>query len=543
MKHLVPFILCLLIFGVQAPVSAEEKPNLLLLFADDLGRYASAYADPNRPSVNDLVSTPTFDQIAREGALALNAFVSAPSCSPSRAALISGRHFFRNGSHSQLHTPWHGDRESDPWNEVRGFALALQEAGYHIGWSHKMHIAEDRMGGKQNNFRPAGGKVNQFSQTVSRVLGQAADREGEEKAIEAAKEKLYIECRSNFRAFLAKRKEGQPFYYSFHPTNPHRRWVKGSGKKLWGLEPDELATRMPPFLPDVPEVREDLADYLGEGMAFDRCCKVLIEELEKLGELDNTLIVISGDHGAPGFPRGKTNCYDFGARVLFAARWPGRIKAGQVIGKPISLIDLAPTFLAAAGLEPGKGMNGQNLLPALQEADHKKLRGWALIGRETHVNTARGGLPYPSRAFRTEDYLVIVNFTPDRAPMGDPLQLADPKPPSYQQIENNTRLTYGDVDAGPTKAWMIAHRDDPKFRKHWELGFGPRPREEFYDLTSDPHQINNLATNPAYDAIREALREMLMKELRANNDPRLAGDTFDKPPYNKPTRPGQTTRK
>ena len=130
--------------------------------------------------------------------------------------------------------------------------------------------------------------------------------------------------------------------------------------------------------------------------------------------------------------------------------------------RPISLIDLAPTFLAAAGLEPEKGTNGQNLLPAFAKGDHKLLRGWALIGRETHVNTARGGLPYPTRALRTEDYLIIVNFEPDRAPMGEPLKLADPKPPTYEQIENNTRLTYGDVDAGPTKAWMIKHRAEDR---------------------------------------------------------------------------------
>lgn len=522
------------------PLQAAKKPNVVFLFADDLGRYASAYSDPNRPSPNDLLSTPTFDRIAKEGVLATNAFVSAPSCSPSRAALISGRHFFRNGSHSQLHSPWHGDKAKDPWNEVKGFALLLQEAGYHIGWSHKMHISEHLMGGKQNNFRKAGGNVNKFSQTVSaRIKG--VDQAELEERIKAAKEKLYEECRSNFKAFLAKRKPGQPFYYSFHPTNPHRKWIKGSGKALWGLDPDELKNRMPPFLPNVPEVREDLADYLGEAMAFDESCRVLIAELQAMGELDNTLLVISGDHGAPGFPRGKTNCYDFGARVLFAARWPGHIKPKQVLTKPISIIDLGPTFLAAAGLESEKGMNGQSLLPALKDGEHKKLRGWSLIGRETHVNTARGGLPYPSRAIRTEDYLLIINFKPERTPMGDPLKLATDNPPTYAQLENNTRLTYGDVDAGPTKAWMIEHRNDPKWKKHWELGFGQRPREEFYDLGNDPHQVRNLAEQPAYDAIRKGLRNILMRELEANKDPRLS-DAFDSPPYNKPTRPGQTTR-
>ena len=89
---------------------------------------------------------------------------------------------------------------------------------------------------------------------------------------------------------------------------------------------------------------------------------------------------------------------------------------------------------------------------------------------------------------------------------------------------------------------MITNRNNPKYARHWALGFGPRPPEEFYDLTSDPHQINNLADNKAYDAVRKGLQALLMDELRRNKDPRLNGDTFDQPPYNKKTRPGQTRR-
>ena len=504
-------------------LNAEKKPNILLLFADDLGRYASAYSDPNNPSVNDYVSTPTFDRIAKEGVLATNAFVSVPSCSPCRASLISGRHFFRNGSHSQLHSPWNGAKAKDPWNGVRGFGLILQDSGYHIGWSHKMHISEDRMGGKKKNYTKAGRKVNNFSQTVSKS-----------DDIAKAKEALYEECRKNFKAFLADRKDGQPFYYSFHPTNPHRSWTQGSGKKLWGLDPNRLIGKMPPFLPDVPVVREDLVDYLGEGMAFDKCCEVILEELKKTGELDNTLVVISGDHGAPGFPRGKTNLYDFGSRVLFSARWPGHIKAGQTITRPISLIDLAPTFLAAAGLPPEPGTNGQSLLSAFKSGDHNKLRGWALIGRETHVNTARPfDLPYPSRAIRTSDHLYIINFRPERSPQGVPLSLDSDNPPSWEVINKNTRITYGDVDAGPTRTWMLQNRNDPTYKYHWDLGFGPRPAIELYDLKKDPHQVNNVAEEAGYAEVRKQLHTDLLTELHANHDPRLNGNQFDYPPYSK----------
>ncbi|MFT6180899.1 MAG: N-sulfoglucosamine sulfohydrolase [Paracoccaceae bacterium] len=512
-------VLAFILTSVALAAPKHEKPNILLLFADDLGRYASAYASKAQPSVNDIISTPTFDRIASEGVLATNAFVSAPSCSPCRASLISGRHFFTNGSCSQLHHRWHGPDQSDPWNDITGYAEILQKSGYHIGLTHKNHVKGDRFGPQ---FSKAGRKVNSFSQNVSKAKDAAT-----------AKEALYEECRDNFRQFLAKRKEGQPFLYHFHPTNPHRKWTAGSGKKLWNLDPDHLKGKMPPFLPDVPVIREDMADYLGEAMAFDECCRVLLEELKATGEYDNTLIVISGDHGAPGFPRGKTNCYDFGARVLFAARWPQHIQAAQVLKKPISLIDLAPTFLAAADLKKANSMHGENLLPALGSGDHSKLRSWALIGREAHVEAARAReLPYSMRSIRTADHLYIINFTPTREPMGDLLKLATaPESLSFDKLANNTRLTYADVDAGPTKAFMILNRDKPEFKTQWDLGFGPRPAEELYELESDPHQVKNLAKDPAHQRTRDALHAQLMDELQKHKDPRLNGDQFDFPPY------------
>lgn len=497
--------------------AVEKKPNIILLFADDLGRYGSAYSNKALPSVNDVISTPTFDRVASEGVLATNAFVSAPSCSPCRASLISGRHFFSNGSCSQLHHRWHGPEESDPWKDISGYAEILQKHGYHIGLTHKDHVKGKKFGPQYNK---AGRRVNSFSQYVSK-----------EPDIAKRKEDLYEECRTNFRSFIAKRKTGQPFLYHFHPTNPHRMWTRGSGKKLWGIDPDKLKGKMPPFLPDVPVVREDLADYLGEAMAFDECCRVLIEELKAMGEYDDTLVVISGDHGAPGFPRGKTNCYDFGARVLFAARWPKRIKAGQILQKPMSLIDLGPTFLAVAGLEKAETMHGENLLPALESGDYSGMRGWALIGRETHVESARDKqLPYSMRSIRTADHLYIVNFTPERTPMGDLLAL-EKGPISFDQLAKNTRLTYADVDAGPTKAFMVLNREKPEFAFHWDLGFGPRPAEELYDLANDPHQIRNLAGEEKFATVKEGLRKKLMAELKKHGDPRLKGNQFDYPPY------------
>ena len=497
-----------------------DKPNILLLFADDLGRYASAYADPEKPSPNDILRTPVFDRIAKEGALFQNAYVSVPSCTPSRAALVTGRHFFRNGSHSQLHFPWQKGAP-DPFAEIKGMPLTLQEGGYHIGLSLKLHM-RDSIIGKGNLYNKAGQRINQYSE----ILTKADDKE-------AAKQKIYEEVRQNFRDFLAKRGDGQPFFYSFNPTNTHRLWVKGSGKALWNLNPDDLKGRMPSVLPDVPEIREDMADYLGEVMAFDAACGALIRMVEEMGELDSTIVVISGDHGIPGFPRGKCNVHDFGSAVPLAIRWPEKIAPKRSVSAPVSLIDITPTFLAAAGLESPDDPNGQNLLPALAaDGDDSILRGWALIGRERHAGRARADQsPYPVRALRTSEYLYVKNFKPDRWPMGDPYQVTETSEPSSDLLEKDTYAAFPDMDMSPTKAWLVHHRKDPGMEKYIDYAWAKRPEEELYAIKDDPHQTKNLASDPAYSMILRELRNQLMDELKANDDPRLADDAFDRAPF------------
>jgi N-sulfoglucosamine sulfohydrolase len=499
--------------------TAQAQPNIVFAFADDLGRYASVYADPNHPSPNDVIRTPAFDRVAREGTLFGCALVSAPSCTPSRAAIVAGRHFFRNGSHSQLHHPWVRDAP-DPWEHVQGFPLRLQDAGYHIGWSYKMHISEDRMGGRKRNYRKAGSAFNQFSQQVM----AADDRQ-------ARKDELLAEVRGNFQAFLRDRSDRQPFYYWFNPTNTHRAWVQGSGNAIWGIEPDDLKDRLPDFLPDNAVVREDFADYLGEAMAFDAAVGVLLDELSALGELDNTIVVVSGDHGAPGFPRGKCNLYDFGTQVPLVIRWPGRVAAQREIDRPVSLIDLAPTFLEAAQLDVPAEMDGQSLLPALDPATDDpadSLRGYAIVGRENHVRGARpGGLPYPMRAIRTDEFLYIINFAPDRWPVAQPPLAA----PLLKGMRGKQRPT--DMDFGPTRDFFAEHENDASVAQEWKLGFGLRPAEELYDVAADPDQMHNLADDPSHDDVRTRLRRKLLDELRAGDDPRVTGngDAFDQPPY------------
>jgi len=507
-------------FGLSLTGLAAQ-PNILFLFADDLGRYGSAYADKEHPSPNDIVQTPAFDRIAKEGAIFQNAFISAPSCTPSRAAVYTGRHFFRNGSSSQLHSPWQKG-VPDPFEAIQGMPNTLAAAGYHIGWSHKWHLRESLMGGTQNQYSAHGGRINEFSEIVTKADDKAA-----------TKKAILKDVRGNFQDFLDRKKAGQPFFYSFNSTNTHRQWVRGSGKALWNLDPDKLKGKLPPFIPDNEVTREDFADYLGEAMAFDAACAELIGMVEKLGELDNTLVVISGDHGVPGFPRGKTNVTDFGAQVLLAIRWPGKVANGRNVLAPVSLTDLAPTFLAAAGLKSSDDPNGSDLLPSLAEGGTDTgLRGWALIGRERHFVVAReGDLPYPVRALRTTDFLYVINFKPDRWPEGAPFAVTETSCPSFDEIAKKTSLAFPDIDSSPTMAWLVEHRNESDLHSFIDFAWGKRPAEELYDLKKDPHQMTNLAADPEYAKTRDELRKRLMDELRANHDPRLDHDAFDKPPY------------
>lgn len=519
MKH--HLLLALLLFPCVNPASssaADARPNILFCFADDWGRHASAYAKLDGPGgINDVIQTPNFDRIAREGVLFRSAFVSAPSCTPCRSALLSGQHFWRTGRGSILRgAVWDFSNPSYP--------LILKDAGYHIGKSYKVWGPgtpnNAPYGGEKYAYEKAGGRINAFSQSVTKMVDDG-------KPLAAAKQEIYDEVAGNFDAFLADRNPDQPFCFWFGPTETHRSWTKGSGKALWGIDPDSPKGKMPPFLPDVPEVREDIADYLGEAQSIDGALGIFLKKLEAIGELENTLIVVSGDHGGPGFPHGKCCLYDFGSSVSLAIRGAGTV-GGRVVDDLITLPDLAPTFLELGGVKIPEVMTGRSLVNILRSTASGQVepkRDAVFIGRERHVENARADFtPYPQRAIRTKDFLYIINFVPERWPMGDPYKIDGLNPPSMKELTDNTRITLSDMDAGPTKAWLIEARNDPKWKVQYDMAFGKRPREELYDLKKDPNQVRNLAANPEYAEARAALEKRLMGELRNTGDPRVIDD-------------------
>jgi arylsulfatase A-like enzyme len=519
-------VLLLALASTLPSTFAAERMNILFIFADDWGRYAGAYAKADgKPSINDVIKTPNVDRVAREGALFRNAFVNAPSCTPCRSSLMSGRFFFNCGRGAILNgAVW------DP--AIPSYPLMLRDAGYHIGKSYKIWSpgtpADAPFGEQKYAYEKSGRMPNNFSEETEKLMAGGI-------TAEQAHTKILDQVRGNFDAFLADRKPDQPWLYQFGTTTTHRVWIKGSGKKHWGIEPEALKGKLPGFLPDVPEVREDVADYLGESQGVDVCLGALIERLEKAGELERTVIVVSGDHGMPGVPSGKCNLYDHGVSVSLVIRFPGT-KAGRVIDDLVRLPDLAPTFMEIGGVKPPEGLYGRSLLPLLKSEKEGAIdatRDWVITGRERHVATAReDNLPYPMRALRKPGWLYIRNFAPDRWPMGSPYSAVGTGAPTQEQLESETYVAFPDMDASPTKAFLVLHRDEPAVKPFFDRAFAKRPAEELYDLSKDPDEIHNVAADPAYAEQKKKLSDELMSRLKEANDPRLAADPiFEHAPF------------
>jgi N-sulfoglucosamine sulfohydrolase len=318
-----------------------------------------------------------------------------------------------------------------------------------------------------------------------------------------------------FEDFLKTVPGDKPFCFWFGSQDPHRDYVNGSGAAS-GLKAEEVV--VPPYLPDTPEVRNDILDYYFEVQRFDREVGELLRRLETTGRASNTLVVITGDNGWP-FPRSKANLYDSGTRQPLAVRWPERFRGGTTSDALVNLADLAPTFLEAAGLMPLREMTGRSLLP-LFAGKSQPGRDAVFVERERHANVREGDLGYPARAVRTKEFLYIRNFRPERWPVGDPEQ--------WLAVG-----AFGDCDGSPSKAFVLDHREGEKFSRFFELNFAKRPAEELYDLAKDPHQIENIAGRAEYITRKSELRRQLNDWMKQTEDPRATSedDPWDRYPY------------
>ena len=293
---------------------------------------------------------------------------------------------------------------------------------------------------------------------------------------------LIDEVRANFRAFRDAAARSAPFVYVWGPCTTHRGFAAGSGATLWGL--DEGSLQLPPVWPNSAAVREDVCDYLGEVQALDAGLGALLSELEARGELDNTVVVVTGDHGMP-MPRAKATLYEEGCRVPLAVRWPaGNIQQGHTVRGLVNTMDLAPTLCECAGVpQPAAmGVASRSLLGLLRGGgDVEPGQDWVVSGLERHVSIAREGcLPYPQRSLRTPSFLFIQNFEPSRWPAGDPHGLVENmrlavRPAAFEILASSTMTVLPDCDASPSLAWMVIHRNDPAVRPLFLAAFGRRP--------------------------------------------------------------------
>jgi arylsulfatase A-like enzyme len=272
------------------------------------------------------------------------------------------------------------------------------------------------------------------------------------------------------------------------------------------------------MLPDAPDVRADLLAFYGGVERMDAIYGAALARLEKAGALDATVIVHTSDNGWQ-MPRGLANCYDTGTRVPLAIRWGRQLDSGRTVEDFVSLTDLAPTFLELAGVPVPPEMTGRSFLDVLLGAPGAP-RDHVFIERERHANVRRGDLSYPIRGIRTADFLYLWNLRPDRWAAGDPKV--------YFAVGH-----YGDVDGSRAKAHILAHAEEPAMKKFFDLNFAKRPEEELFDLKKDPHQLVNVAADPAYAAAKKDLRARVERWMRDTADPRVdpAYDGWDKFPY------------
>lgn len=320
------------------------RPNIVLIIADDLSwDDLGAYGHPT-------LRTPNIDRMAREGLRFDRAYVTASSCSPSRASLITGRYPHSTDA-EQLHWPLPAAQTT--------FVDALRKAGYWTAAAGKWHLGEDAK--------------KRFD------LVREPEPKGDGSGCE------------NWVRTLKERPKDRPFFLWLASIDPHRDY----GTTFFKTE-DVV---VPDFLPDTPEVRKDFAAYYTEIERLDRYVGDVLKELP-----DNTLVLFLSDNGRP-FPRCKTTLYDSGIRTPLIARWPERIEPG-VCGSLVSTVDVAPTLLSLAAVEAPPTLEGRSFVPLLDNPG-TSIREYVFAEKNWHDYEDR------SRAARSLKYKYVRNDYPD----------------------------------------------------------------------------------------------------------------------------------
>ncbi|MBN2294752.1 MAG: sulfatase, partial [Pirellulales bacterium] len=424
--------------ALHAADAEDARPNILFAIADDasyphMGAYGCKW-----------VKTPSFDRVARQGLLFTNAYTPNAKCAPSRASILTGRN------------SWQLEEAANHWcffpAKFKVYTEALAENGYQIGMTGKgwaPGIAKDTDG----KTRHLAGRPFQKRTTQPPTRG-IANRD----------------YAANFRDFLDSVDRNKPWCFWYGGHEPHRRYEYGSGIAKGGKKVSDIE-QVPDFWPDNETVRIDMLDYAYEIEYFDKHLARMLTMLEKCGELENTLVVVTADNGMP-FPRIKGQKYEMSNHLPLAIMWQAGIKnPGRRIEDYVSFIDFAPTFIELAGLKwsktgmhPSSGHSLTDIFLSRKSGLVSPARDHILIGKERHDVGRPHDWGFPVRGIVKGNMLYLRNFEPTRWPAGNP------------------ETGYLNTDGSPTKTVILEGRSNPQTERFWQWSFGKRPSEELYNV-------------------------------------------------------------
>jgi N-sulfoglucosamine sulfohydrolase len=442
--------MCLYLLLALLCSAAEPRPNIILIIADDLS------AEDCAPYGNKGVRMPNIDRLAGEGMRFNRAFVTTSSCSPSRSSLITGKYPHNTGA-EQLHWPLPGRHTT--------FVQLLKEAGYYTAAAGKWHLGQEVKKHFDKVMEP--GEAG-FQLPVIGKRMVAADKSGCEQWVPT----------------LQNRPRDRPFFLWLAALDPHRDYEENIIPKPHRSED----VMVPPYLPDVPETRKDLALYYDEITRLDTYIGKVLAELDRQEQASNTFVLFITDNGR-AFPRCKTRLYDSGIRSPWIVRWPGKVRPGSACERLVSTIDIAPTFVKLAGLSPNKSFEGKDFSPLLEKSD-AAIREFIYAERHWHDFDAC------ERAVRSEQFKYIRNYFNDLADTPPADGVRSPTFQAMRRLRDTGKLTDGQKNC---------------FEK-------PRPPEELYDVNSDPHELNNLAGDPGYATTLTKFRKQLESWQKETGD-------------------------